>query len=144
MRLPIAIFALCVVLATLTSPARGAPDEMPLSRFELQGGKAPLPKRSLALPKGIASLSASECEGCHVTEAREWQGSQHRQSWTSALFQDAYRIEPMPECRNCHQPLTAGEKPTAARSSPAAALSPRWAGPGGCRRNCWPNIRACR
>lgn len=114
MRLPIDIFTLCVVLATLTSPARGAPDEMPLSRFELLGGKAPLPKRSLALPKGIASLSASECEGCHVTEAREWQGSQHRQSWTSALFQDAYRIEPMPECRNCHQPLTAGEKPTAA------------------------------
>lgn len=114
MRLAIAIFVLGVVLGTWTSPVRGASEEMPLSRFELQGGKAPLPARVLALPQGIGSLSVSECEGCHVAEAREWQGSQHRQSWTSALFQEAYRIEPMPECRNCHQPLTAGKAPTEA------------------------------
>lgn len=110
MRPLIAGSLVCVALALGAPLAWGGADEVPLRRFELQGGRAPLP--ALAVPQGMASLSAGECEGCHVAEAREWQGSQHRQSWTSALFQAAYRIEPMPECRNCHQPLTAGRAAT--------------------------------
>ena len=86
--------------------------ESPLRRFDMHGGKQPLPP--IALPELVQSLSAGECESCHIAEAREWQESKHRQSWTSALFQEAYRIEPMPECRNCHQPLTAGKSVTAA------------------------------
>ena len=57
-----------------------------------------------ALPPGMASPSAAECEGCHVREAAEWGLSLHRRSFTQPLFQEAYQKEPMAECDNCHQP----------------------------------------
>lgn len=103
------------VLTGLTAGSAQASEtsaESLLRTFDMQGGKQPLPP--ISLPDLVQSLSAGECESCHIAEAREWQQSKHRQSWTSPLFQDAYRIEPMPECRNCHQPLTAGKSVTAA------------------------------
>jgi hypothetical protein len=66
------------------------------------------------LPAGISSPSRRECELCHVQEAREWEESLHRQSWTQAAFQQAFAREPFQECKNCHQPLTATRRPTLA------------------------------
>lgn len=84
-------------------------------------GKAPLSAAVMGpAPAGLpdALSGAAACEDCHVKEAAEWRTSGHRQSWTRPLFQRAYALEPMAECRNCHQPLTA-ERPARDRATRA-------------------------
>ena len=97
------------LLLLFSLPALAAGDEWTPERLFTKGA-APLHLGRLA--PDMSSPSAAECEVCHAAEAREWAGSLHKKSWTQPLFQAAYRIEPMAECRNCHQPLTADLRPS--------------------------------
>jgi hypothetical protein len=117
--------ASCATRATPASapaptPSHVAPAPAPASQAAQEAAVMELFSRGLepvytgALPAGIDDLSAASCQGCHPEEAREWKQSLHRQAWSQPLFQQAYALEPMAECRNCHQPLTAGQPESAA------------------------------
>ncbi len=74
-----------------------------------RGGSAPVDLGPL--PAGLASTDASACAGCHAEIAAEWRGSGHASSWTNKVFQDAYAVEPLAPCRNCHAPNNDGGLP---------------------------------
>ncbi|MFV8749035.1 multiheme c-type cytochrome [Nannocystaceae bacterium ST9] len=52
-----------------------------------------------------------ECRSCHVDAAHEWQSSQHAGAWSSAAFQRAFVLEPLPFCQSCHAPETSPREP---------------------------------
>lgn len=58
------------------------------------------------VPRGLRSLSAEECGGCHIDIYREWSASMHRHAWTEPYFQVDYRFDGSQQiCLNCHTPL---------------------------------------
>ncbi|MBT9555822.1 MAG: hypothetical protein IV100_07325 [Myxococcales bacterium] len=56
------------------------------------------------IPHGLTATDAIACGTCHQAIAREWRGSLHARAWTDPIFQDAYTLEPLAPCRNCHAP----------------------------------------
>jgi len=56
------------------------------------------------IPHGLTSTDGDACGTCHQAIAKEWRGSLHAQAWTDPIFQDAYVLEPLAPCRNCHAP----------------------------------------
>jgi len=58
-----------------------------------------------SLPKGIHTLSAQSCAGCHKEQHADWQGSAHARSVTEPVFAAAFKAEPRFLCRSCHSPL---------------------------------------
>jgi hypothetical protein len=75
--------------------------DKPVSFFE--EGKQAITVGSL--PKGIKSLSADACAGCHREEHAEWKDSAHARSVTEPVFAAAFEAEPRFLCRSCHSPL---------------------------------------
>ena len=65
----------------------------------------PLPAQRV--PRGLTSLSASECGRCHGEIYREWQQSVHAQAWSDVQFQAELAKQPGVGwlCVNCHTPL---------------------------------------
>jgi len=58
------------------------------------------------VPKGLDSLSASECGECHVDFYREWSTSTHSKAWQDYQFQEEWKKnEKLFICINCHTPL---------------------------------------
>ena len=59
------------------------------------------------VPRGLSSLSASECGSCHGEIYREWRQSVHAQAWSDPQFQGELHKQPGVEwmCVNCHTPL---------------------------------------
>ncbi len=74
------------------------------------GGSAPVDVGPL--PRGLEAIDAESCGKCHAEIAAEWRGSLHAKAWVDPVFQDAYAVEPLAECRNCHAPENGGEEPT--------------------------------
>lgn len=57
-------------------------------------------------PKGLKSVSGSECAGCHAEIAREWASSMHARAWTEPYFHVDYVFDGSQQiCLNCHTPL---------------------------------------
>lgn len=90
--------ALCVALCVALTVACRDPGE----RFFHAGESA---VDTGPLPRGITSLSAEACRGCHRSDFDDWQHSVHGQAWRDVLFQDSHREEPSVWCVNCHAPL---------------------------------------
>jgi Cytochrome c554 and c-prime len=63
---------------------------------------------SVALPSANASEMrqehVSDCIGCHEEQRRDWDGSMHHASFTSADFQESWGREPLEFCVRCHAP----------------------------------------
>jgi len=60
----------------------------------------------MEIPKGLDSLSASDCGGCHEEIYKEWSTSMHSKAWTDPYFQADYRFDGSQQiCLNCHIPL---------------------------------------
>ena len=80
---------------------------------------APAPAADPAVMPGPAPLHRvnnavdrnAECVACHEAIAAEWQGSLHREAYTSPEFQSALRSEPLPFCRGCHAPEADPRRP---------------------------------
>lgn len=62
------------------------------------------PVRVGRAPADVGDGTSEACAACHAEIADEWRASQHATSWSDALFQAAYAVEPMQFCRNCHAP----------------------------------------
>lgn len=60
---------------------------------------------------GDATGRNDECVACHADIAAEWEGSLHREAYTSREFQHALRREPLPFCRGCHAPEADPRRP---------------------------------
>lgn len=118
------LWLVLLCLWALARPARAGGDEVAeVERvWGFSRGRAALAPERVVGTADRGLLFAGACEDCHVREAAAWRESGHRQSWTRALFQAAYRVEPMAECRNCHQPLTAVPTGFALKSGEARAL----------------------
>ena len=87
----------------------------PLAKALVLPGPAPRPRAS-----GFdAKADNAECERCHATIATEWRTSLHRDAWSDAVFQEAYKIEPFAFCRGCHAPES---DPKAAPTEEARAV----------------------
>lgn len=57
-------------------------------------------------PRGLRSLSASECAQCHTGIYEEWSASVHAQAWIDPYFQVDFAFDGSQQiCRNCHTPL---------------------------------------
>jgi hypothetical protein len=58
------------------------------------------------IPKGLESLSASECGDCHEEIYHEWQGSNHAIALQDLQFQAEWaKDDSLWVCLNCHTPL---------------------------------------
>ena len=68
-------------------------------------GPAPLQRVADAVARN------EDCVACHDEIAAEWQGSLHREAYTSTEFQRALRNEPLPFCRGCHAPEADTRRP---------------------------------
>lgn len=64
--------------------------------------------RRRGAPQARAALQA-RCPSCHAAEAEHWQASQHASAWSSAAFQAAFAVEPLPFCQGCHAPEAASD-----------------------------------
>lgn len=119
----LALIALCLAApAARAQQDEGEDEDAQVARlWGFSRGRSPLAIG--APPPGLGSLRAEACEDCHPIEAAEWRASGHRQSWTRPLFQRAYALEPMAECRNCHQPLTVGRRGAAAAALRAEGIT---------------------
>jgi nitrate/TMAO reductase-like tetraheme cytochrome c subunit len=80
----------------------------------------PLPKKSLPPPPsfyptldhGLDRASENrECESCHESVATEWRASLHRDAHRDPSFVEAFALEPIAFCRNCHTPELDPEVP---------------------------------
>ena len=61
----------------------------------------------VAVPAGLASLSAADCGACHRDAYQEWTGSMHAQAWTDPYFQVDFTFDRSQQvCLNCHTPLS--------------------------------------
>ena len=58
-----------------------------------------------------AAARNADCVACHDEIASEWEGSLHREAYTSPAFQHALRSEPLPFCRGCHAPEAETRRP---------------------------------
>ena len=68
----------------------------------------------LAAEKAERAKQNASCAGCHPDIAAEWATSLHQGAWRDKVFQEAYKIEPLPFCRGCHAPESDPQKePTA-------------------------------
>lgn len=57
-------------------------------------------------PRGLNSVSAKECSGCHEDIYREWSKSMHANAWKDPYFQADYAYDGSQQiCQNCHIPL---------------------------------------
>lgn len=65
----------------------------------------PIPAQQV--PKGLTSLSARQCGGCHREIYEEWRGSAHAQALSDLQFQAELKKSPETNwlCLNCHTPL---------------------------------------
>ena len=72
--------------------------------------------RTPLFPKGVQpvltgyevspeKLSSSHCKSCHKETHSQWEKSLHSKAWTDPIFQEAFKIEKMEWCINCHAPL---------------------------------------
>ncbi len=61
------------------------------------------------------------CVRCHEAEARQWDRSLHKRSWTDASFAYAYNNEPSSFCWGCHAPESAPESATDSQPTSQAA-----------------------
>lgn len=65
-----------------------------------------LPASALALPEGLASLSAQACNACHGELHDRWAESAHATAWSSPTFRTALeRVGETTGCTGCHLPL---------------------------------------
>jgi len=61
---------------------------------------------AVATPKGLSSVSAYECGGCHEEIYREWSESMHAHAWRDPYFQSDFIYDGSKQiCLNCHIPL---------------------------------------
>jgi hypothetical protein len=77
----------------------------------LFSGGGRLPVNIGPVPAKLASTRAESCGTCHTAITAEWRQSRHADAWTNTLFQSAYAIEPLAQCRNCHAPTNGGRFP---------------------------------
>ncbi len=64
------------------------------------------PIRIDKIPGLLSSLSARECEPCHLEFYKEWSTTIHSQAWTDPYFQVDFRFDGSQQiCKNCHIPL---------------------------------------
>lgn len=75
-----------------------------------RGGAAPV--NTGPTPAGLDGVDAARCGKCHAEIVAEWRGSMHAKAWEDPVFQEAYLVEPLAECRNCHAPENGGGEPT--------------------------------
>lgn len=62
--------------------------------------------KSVKIPKGLSSISATECATCHQEIAEEWKTSIHAKAWTEPYFQVDFKYDGSQQiCKNCHTPL---------------------------------------
>ncbi len=58
------------------------------------------------IPKGLKSLSAEECGGCHKDIYLEWRRANHSKAWEDLQFQAEWKKDKkLWVCINCHTPL---------------------------------------
>jgi cytochrome c554/c'-like protein len=94
--------ALLVLPIAAAASMRDAPRDFYATRPPFE---RPLPAQRV--PRGLTSLSASECGRCHVEIYREWRQSVHAQAWSDLQFQAEFHKQPGVQwlCVNCHTPL---------------------------------------
>lgn len=65
-----------------------------------------LPVGAVALPEGLANLTAQSCNACHGEIHDRWQDSAHSRAWSSPTFRLALeRVGQTTGCTGCHLPL---------------------------------------
>ncbi len=66
-------------------------------------------KPNTASPDAVAVNA--RCASCHQEIAREWRESMHGRAFEDPSFQQAFALEPLPFCHNCHAPEATPQRP---------------------------------
>lgn len=82
-------------------------------------------KSPLALGKSAANAgkTSADCGQCHSEIYRQWQQSQHAQSFADPYFQNAFAKEPYDSCRHCHAPTAKSVDDTAGLTEAVGCLT---------------------